>query len=79
MDRILKDERYTGKMTVRPGTPYGKNLDEEVILNNYLPVIVSENRFKAAHEKNNCRQTKKKWIYLKSRDIYTRDKASLSE
>ena len=50
VDRILKDERYTGKMTVRPGTPYGKNLDEEVILNNYLPVIVSENRFKAAQE-----------------------------
>ena len=60
----MKDERYTGKMTVRPGTPYGKNLDEEVILNNYLPVIVSENRFKAAQERRK-RRSENRYYKLK--------------
>ena len=47
---ILRDERYTGRLTVKPNSVFGKGLSEEVTIENYFPVIISEEDFWAVSE-----------------------------
>ena len=49
---LLKDERYTGRLTIKPGSAFGKGLrlSEEVTIENYFPVIISEEDFWAVSE-----------------------------
>lgn len=55
---IIKDVRYTGRLIVKPGSAFGKNLDEEVILENYFPRIISDEDFNLAQEERKRRTYK---------------------
>ncbi len=56
----MKDERYTGKLVVKPGTAFGKDLEEEVILENYFPRIISDEDFYTTQEELERKTYKKK-------------------
>jgi len=38
------------RLIVRPGSPFGKDLDEEVIIENYFPRIISDEEFITVQE-----------------------------
>lgn len=47
---ILKNERYMGTLVVKPGSKFGKEIEEDVIIENYYPIIISEALFRQAEE-----------------------------